>query len=55
LISDDGSVVYWNEEWLKDPYIGIYEWHDEILYPKDWEEAKELDVLLNKTIDTLWD
>ncbi|RDW63615.1 hypothetical protein BP6252_11160 [Coleophoma cylindrospora] len=55
LIGEDGGVDYWNREWSKDPYIGIYGWHDEILYPEDGEVAKELDARLTKTIDRLWD
>jgi Heterokaryon incompatibility protein (HET) len=54
ICSDKGEMVYWNSECLEDPYIGIYDWHDPLLIPEDLQTAKDWDVILQDTVEEVW-
>ncbi|KAH8595449.1 heterokaryon incompatibility protein-domain-containing protein [Bisporella sp. PMI_857] len=50
VFNDDGNIVYWNGDCQDDIYVGIYEWHDQLLYPSSTEMANEWDGILAQTV-----
>ena len=45
VFSDDGEMTYWSSDCVNSPSIGIYKWHDSLLYRDDNMIAKEWDKL----------
>jgi hypothetical protein len=50
VFDDDSVITHWSEDCQSDRCIGIYEWHDELLYPSSVEMAKEWDRILSLTV-----
>jgi hypothetical protein len=54
IFDDDGRLDYWNDDCLIDPFRGIREWHDALLFPRNVPMAVEWDKMLNETVDAVW-
>jgi len=50
VLNDDSSMRFFSDGCQDNPYYGIYQWHDDMLYPSDMEMSKEWDRTLSETV-----
>lgn len=55
ILEDDNTMKFFSEDCQNDVFIGIYEWHDAMLYPSGVEMAIEWDRILTQTIGEAMD
>lgn len=51
---DDGNIKWWNEGCQQDPYVGIYDWHDDLIYSSTLEMAEEWDEFRREAIEEIY-
>ncbi|KAL2064383.1 hypothetical protein VTL71DRAFT_4877 [Oculimacula yallundae] len=50
VVNEDSTIKFFSDGCQHNPYSGIYEWHDAMLYPSSVEMSIELDKILSNTI-----
>jgi hypothetical protein len=55
VIENDGGIKWSSTECQQDPYIGVYDWHDDLLYPSNMDNAEYWDKIRTETIEKIYD